>query len=173
MIACFFYFLKHFCYFIFGCAGSSLLCTQALKVKVAQSCPTLWDPMDNTVHGILQARILEWVAFPFCRGSSQPRDRTQVSHIAGRFFTNWATRSVKFSLIVEMEMGGCWSLATDLELQASIVAVLSLVAPWHAGSFQTRKTPRHRDQTCVPCIGRQILNLWTTRKVQFCVSEHW
>jgi len=42
--------------------------------------------MDYTVHGILQARILEWVAFPFSRGSSQPRDPTQVSHIAGRFF---------------------------------------------------------------------------------------
>ena len=41
---------------------------------------------------ILQARILEWVAFPFPRGSSQPRDQTQVSHIAGRFFTSWATR---------------------------------------------------------------------------------
>ena len=45
-----------------------------LKVKVAQSCPTLYNPMDYTVHGILQARILEWVAFPFSRGSSQPRD---------------------------------------------------------------------------------------------------
>ena len=44
-----------------------------------------------TVHGILQARILEWVAFPISRGSSQPRDQTQVSHIAGRFFTSWAT----------------------------------------------------------------------------------
>ena len=44
------------------------------------------------VHGILQARILEWVAFPFSRGSSQPRDQTQVSCIAGRFFTSWATR---------------------------------------------------------------------------------
>ena len=43
-----------------------------------------------TVHGILQARILEWVAFPFSRGSSQPRDRTQVSRIVGRFFTSWA-----------------------------------------------------------------------------------
>ena len=51
--------------------------------------------MDYTVHGILQARILEQVAFPFSRGSSQPRDRTQVSHIAGRFFTNWATREVE------------------------------------------------------------------------------
>ena len=57
-------------------------------VKVAQSCPTLCDPMDYTVHGIFQARILEWVAFPFSRGSSQPRDRTQVSCFAGGFFTN-------------------------------------------------------------------------------------
>ena len=47
------------------------------EVKVFQSCPTLWDPMDYTVHGILQARILEWVAFPFSRGSSKPRDRTR------------------------------------------------------------------------------------------------
>ena len=47
--------------------------------------------MDYTVHGILQARILEWVAFSFSRESSQPRDRTQVSSIAGRFFTSWAT----------------------------------------------------------------------------------
>ena len=45
-----------------------------------------------TVHGILQATILEWVAFPFSGGSSQFRDRTQVSHIVGGFFTSWATR---------------------------------------------------------------------------------
>ena len=56
--------------------------------KVAQSCQTLWDPMDCIVHGILQARILEWVAFPFFRGSSQPRDPTQVSHIVEGFSTN-------------------------------------------------------------------------------------
>ena len=56
----------------------------------------LCDPMDYTVHGILQARILEWVAFPFSRGSSQPRDRTQVCCIAGRFFTSWATREALF-----------------------------------------------------------------------------
>ena len=66
-----------------------------LKVKVAQSCLTLCNPMDYTVHGILQARILEWVAFPFSRGSSQPRDWTQDSHIAGGFFTSWATRKPK------------------------------------------------------------------------------
>ena len=58
------------------------------KVKVAQSYPTLCDPMDYTVHGILQARILEWVAYSFSRGSSQPRDQIQVSHIAGTFFTS-------------------------------------------------------------------------------------
>ena len=52
---------------------------QKVKVKVAQSCLTLCNPMYSTVHGILQARILEWVAFPFSRGSSQLRDRTQVS----------------------------------------------------------------------------------------------
>ena len=61
-------------------------------VKDAQSCLTLCDPMHYTVHGILQARILEWVAFPISRGSSQTRDRTQISCIAGRFFTSWAIR---------------------------------------------------------------------------------
>ena len=61
----------------------------------AQSCPTLCNPMYYTVHGILEARILEWVAFPFSRGSSQPRDGMQVSRIAGRFFTSWATREAQ------------------------------------------------------------------------------
>ena len=67
-----------------------------VKVSVAQSCLTLCDPMDcsppgSSVYGILQARILEWVAFPFSRGSSQPRDRAWVSGIAGGFFIIWAT----------------------------------------------------------------------------------
>ena len=64
-------------------------CKLTLKVKVAQSCPTLCDPTDYTAHGILQARILEWVAFPFSRGSSQSRVN---SLLAGRLFTSWATR---------------------------------------------------------------------------------
>ena len=64
---------------------------EKVKVKGTQSCPSLCDPMDHTVHGILQSSILEWVAFPFSRGPSQPRDRTQVSCIAGGFFTSWAT----------------------------------------------------------------------------------
>ena len=61
-------------------------------VKVTQSCPILCNIMDYRVHGILQARILEWVAIPFSRGSSQPKDRTQVSRTAGRFLTSWAKR---------------------------------------------------------------------------------
>ena len=65
-----------------------LVCIIQVKVKVAQSCPVLCDPMDYIVCGILQARILEWVAIPFSRGSSQPRDQTQVSLILGRFFTS-------------------------------------------------------------------------------------
>ena len=73
-----------------------------VMVKVTPSCLTLCDSMDSTVHGILQARTLEWVAFPFSRGSSQPRDQTQVSRIAGRFFTSWATRGMP-------QMEGPWA----------------------------------------------------------------
>ena len=67
---------------------------QSMKVLVAQLCLILWDPMDcsppgSSVHGILQARILEWIAILFSRGSFQPRDWTQVSCIAGRFLTIW------------------------------------------------------------------------------------
>ena len=56
---------------------------------------SLWPHELYTVHGILQARMVKWVAFPFFRESSQPRDQTQVSHIAGRFFTSWATREAQ------------------------------------------------------------------------------
>ena len=67
--------------------------------EVAQWCPTLCNPMDysllgSSVHGIFQARVLEWVAISFSRGSSWPRDRTQVSHTVGRRYTIWATREV-------------------------------------------------------------------------------
>ena len=63
-----------------------------MHAQSLQSCPTLCNPMDHcqpgsSVHGILQARILEWVAMSFSRGSSQLRDQTHISCIAGRFFT--------------------------------------------------------------------------------------
>ena len=66
----------------------SLLCVES---EVAQSCPTLCDPIrrsKSSVHGIFQARVLEWIATSFSRGSSPPRNRTQVSRIAGRRFTD-------------------------------------------------------------------------------------
>ena len=69
-----------------------LLLGSKSKVKVAQWSLTLCDPVDYIVCGILQARILEWVAIPFSRGSSQPRNQTQVSLIAGGFFSSSATR---------------------------------------------------------------------------------
>ena len=59
-----------------------------MLVKVAQSCQTLCNPMDYTVYGILQATMLKWIAVPFSRESSQPRDQTQVFCIAGGFFTS-------------------------------------------------------------------------------------
>ena len=67
------------------CSGQS---KKSMKVKVTQLCPALSDPMNYTVHGILQARILEWVAVPFSRGDSQPSNRTQVFHIEDGFFTS-------------------------------------------------------------------------------------
>ena len=65
-----------------------LLLEEKVKVKFTQSCLTLCDPRDYAVHGILQARILEWIDFPFFRGSSQPKDQLGLIHIAGGFFTS-------------------------------------------------------------------------------------
>ena len=90
----------------------------------SQSCPSLCHLMDcslpgSSVHGILQARILEWIVMPFSRGSSQPRDRTQVSHITGGFFTVWATRE-------EQEY---WSGFSSVQ---SFSCVRFFVTPWTA-----------------------------------------
>ena len=82
--------------------------SQIPEVKVSQLCLTVCDPMDcsqpgSSVHEILQARILEWVAIPFSRGSSQPR---MEPHTAGRFFTRWATREAQCSVIpIESDNG--------------------------------------------------------------------
>ena len=79
-----------------GTEGTYLKIVKAIydrkESEVAQSCPTLWDPMDysppgSSVHGILKARVLEWVAISFSRRPSQPRDQTQVSCIASGHFT--------------------------------------------------------------------------------------
>ena len=88
--------------------------------------------MDYRVHGILQARTLEWVAFPFSRGSSQPRHRTQVSPTAGRFFTSWATREALL-----YKNYGCISQVLDniepawlMSLARNIKKSYWLASPW-------------------------------------------
>ena len=96
--------------------------TDLYRVKVAQSCLTVCDPMDYTVHRILQARILEWVAFPFSWGSSQSRDWTQVSRIAGGFFTNWATREAQGHCQIDN-----W---TSLKIKNFCSAIKTLLIEW-------------------------------------------
>ena len=96
-----------------------------VKVKVTQSCPTLCDPMDYTVHEILQARILECVAVPFSRGSSQHRDRTQVSHISGfldstylHIFGEGNVNPLQCSCLENPRDGGSWWAAVYGDAQS-------------------------------------------------------
>ena len=95
---------------------------ELMKVKVTQSCPTLWDSMDYTVHVIIQARILEWVAFPFSKGPSQSGHQTQASRIAGRFFTKWAIRWVITNL-------GSVLKSRDISVMTKFCIVKAMVFP--------------------------------------------
>ena len=97
-----------------------LMCTaRQVKMSVAQSCPTLCDSTDCSlpgyfVPGVFQARILEWVAISFSRGSSWPRDRTWVFHTAGRFFTIWAIRE---AIVYYVCISGIdWKMGSSPEL---------------------------------------------------------
>ena len=94
-------------------------------------CLTLCNPMDYTVHEILQTRILEWVAFPFPRGSSQPRDQTQVSCIAAEFLTSCTTKEAR------PKRNQLWICIgkTDAEAEAPILR------PSNAKSWLTGKDP--------------------------------
>ena len=108
---------------------ASLLCVHVL---VAQLCLTLCDPVDcsllgSSVYEISQARILEWVAIPFSRGSSWPRDRIHISCIAGRFFTIWATREASNILLkyqrrhrnridCRVQKSICWKFHTEVHM---------------------------------------------------------
>ena len=97
--------------------------------EVAQLCPTLCNPMDCSpqgflVHGILQARILEWVPISFSRGSSRPRDRTPVSHIAGRHFNLWATQEAQPSPYCWLKLYLRYFFANTVQIyQPTIVTV--------------------------------------------------
>ena len=112
------------------CTADSLCCTVETKRRLSNNYESesesrccVWLFPDCIVHGILQARILQWVAFPFSKGSSQPRDRTQVSCTAGRFFTRWATKEaprnytpIKINLkIKKIGLFGKYGITYDLE----------------------------------------------------------
>ena len=100
------------------------------RSEVTQSCPTLCSPVDcslpgSSLHGILQVGILEWVSISFSRGSSQPRDRTRVSHIAGRCFNLWVTMEGSLNQWIFS-----WSLFT-VKIQRSLtVSAMSLLPSW-------------------------------------------
>ena len=126
------------------------------KVLATQSCLTLFDPMDgnlpgSSVHGILQARTLEWVAIPSSRGSSWPRDWTQVSCIAGRFFTNWDSREWK----------SIYNFSSRDNHISSNQANLTGKRGW-ASHERLRKSPACQDSGCWEGVPRicEDLSLW-------------
>ena len=123
--------------------SSTLMFNVALwwvKLKVAQLGLTLGDPMDYTIHGILQARILEQESFPFSRGSSQPSDQTKVSIISGKFFTSWTTRESGKKVCQGYILSSCL-----FNLYAEYIM-------WNAGLDEA--------QTGIKITGRNINNFW-------------
>ena len=113
-------------------------------MKVTQSCLTLCNPMDSTVHGILQARILEWVVFPFSRGFSQPTDQTQVSRIADGFFTSWATKEAQ-----EYRSGLAYPFFSRSSWPRSLTWV-SCIADGFFTSWATREAQEYRSGLAYP-----------------------
>ena len=144
-------------------ANFSVCVYVCVSVWVAQSCPTLFNSMDCnlpgfSVHRILQARTLEWVAIPYSRGSPWPRDQTRVSCTAGRFFTIWATMQ---ALAPKSKYYGRTSLAAQvLRLSAS-----SAGRGWVGGC---RFDPWSRSATCHG--GKKKKRLWKGQAFWRC---HW
>ena len=110
--------------------------------EVAQSCLTLCDPMDcslsgSSIHGIFQARVLEWIVISFSRGSSWPKNRTQVSRIAGRCFTVWATREAKLNK--QGDNIQPWYTPFPIWNQSAVPYPVLTVASWPAYRFLRRQ----------------------------------
>ena len=106
-------------------------------------CRWLCDTMDYTIHGTLQAKIQKWIAFPFSRGSYKPRDRTQVSLIAGRFFTSWAAGEV-FKCIINYKPGQI-TLACKFQF-VSVCLIWSTFSSvkWGDSSFSRTRSGRFK-----------------------------
>ena len=140
---------------------------------VSQSCPTLFDSLDyslpgSSVHGILQARILEWDAIPFSRGSSRSKDRTQVSCIASRLFTNWATRGIP--VLYRVSQLNCSFLSDSLRPHG--LWPVRLLCPWDSPGKNTgmdchsllQGSSQPRDWTQVSCTAGKIFTNWAIRE---------
>ena len=142
-----------------------------MPLTSTQLCLTLCNPMDcrppgSSVHGIFQARILEWVATSFSRISSQPRDWTQVSLIVDRCFTIWATRESESEVTQS-----CPTLCDPVDCSppgSSVHGILQArILEWVAISF-SRGSSRPRDWTQVSCIAGRRFNIWAIRGYSKC-----
>ena len=111
--------------------------------------------MDYTVYGISQAWILEWVAVPFSRGSSQPRDRTQVSSVVGGFFTVWATMEIQITH--QNPVSHCHCLST-----LSFKYTLTHIRVWKGGVVFFWVSSREIDLFHMCCLQRVLTPTVTT-----------
>ena len=146
-----------------------------VKAEVARSCPTLCDPIDYTVHRILQSRILQWGAFPFSRGSSQSRDQTQVSCIEGWFFTSWPQGKPKNTGVGSLSLlQGIFPTQQSIpglpHCRWILYQLLHKGSPrileWVAYPF-IRGSSWHRNWTRVSCIAGRFFTNWAISSVQF------
>ena len=143
-----------------------------MKVEVTQSCPTLCDHMDcsppgSSVHGILQARILEWVDILLSRGPSWPRNQTQVSCIAGRFLI---CRAIRKALVPQSYMTLCDSMDYS-PTGFSVHGILQVrILEWVTIPFWRSSWPK--DRTRVSCIVGKFFTSWATREAPFlCIGN--
>ena len=109
-----------------------------------------YSPPGSSVHGILRARILEWAAISFSRGSSQPRDGTRVSSIAGRFFTIWATREASFSLEFDQFKGSPGECLYNIKAKGGGHHICSLsLTNWHANCISKTLHPKQNNYAAI------------------------
>ena len=145
-----------------------LLSGTLAKVKVTQSCLTLCDPMDCIVHGILLAKILDWVSFLFCRASSQPRDWTQVSCIPSGFFTSWATQEAHGMLTSENlskneVFQSCLKTTIVQWILLRNIKPLPLPQQWLYHMAESLCKLTFRKQKCYNSFHQKVNNLWHSK----------
>ena len=117
-----------------------------------------------TVHGILQAWILEWVAFLFSRRSSQPRDQTQVYHIAGRYFTSWATKEALFGRKTMTKVDSIFK-SKDITADKGLYSQSFIFSSSHIKSWTIKKPNCLRIDAFELWCWRRLLRVpWTARR---------